>query len=736
MRNMKIFFSMLVFLFSGNNLYAQVYTTPQNISGIINTYTKVTAATGTSITVASSTGFTAGNKAIIIQMQGAGINSSDTKVPTWGSINSINDAGNYEVVNITSVVGNTIAISPALSRTYTPAGNVQLITYPQYNGGATVTATITAPAWNGNTGGVVAMEACGTTGTITLNANIDVTDKGFRAGSTAGKGGGCYSNRYAYDNGATVIDTTWAIGTVYITCATASPVSGPNATWTSVCGSAWRSNFGGGCGCFLNVPSCNNLVFFDSLTYKNGQNISCTGLTGAFSTNSYTPNGGEKGEGIALPIASLRFGRGAIANGGGGGNEHNGGGGGGSNFGAGGYGGMDLSQCFVGLPANQKDSAARGLGGFALNTYYAQNKIFMGGGGGSAAQNDNQFTLGTPGGGIVILSATTLVNNGFSILANASDNDRLAQDGNVGANADGAGGAGAGGVVLLNVNTFTNALTVQAKGGRGAHNYYSSLSECYAPGGGGGGGAVWFKSATTPAGITVNVSGGGAGNEMVLGSPSPRTCNLNDPRYGARAGANGGISYGLNLPSSCITAPLKWISVSATVHDGFVSVEWTVTDVKNVLNFVVQRSADGIYWENIATVNNPTNSKMLNAYGVDDYNYTPDHTNYYRIKQVDINLKSTYSQVCSAHFYQNKVSYQIYPNPVLKGKENEFYIKGTSGNVSVAVFDASGRNVHTSELLLEDEKAVAIRLGIDASGVYFVRLTSSEGTEVKMLVVR
>lgn len=735
MMSWKILFSIAFLLSIRNSLHAQVYATPQNITGTINTYTKVTAAAGSSITVASSTGFAAGNKAIIIQMQGATVNSANASSSTWGSVSNINNAGNYEVVDITNVAGNTITISAALTRSYTPAGNVQLITYPQYNGGATVTGTLTAPAWNGSTGGVVALEACGASGTITLNANIDVTDRGFRHGMTSGVGARCYNSTYAYDNGATVTDTTWNIGDVYITCATASPVSPPNATWTSICGSAWRSQFSGGCGCYISVPACNNAVIFDSATYTSGKNLICTGRTG-YSLNSYTVNGGEKGEGIAIPIPNLRFGRGAIASGGGGGNEHNGGGGGGGNFGAGGFGGMDLNACFNGLPASQKDSAARGTGGFSAATYYAQNKIFMGGGGGSAAANDNQHTIGNPGGGIVILTANSLVNNGFSILANGSDNNRLAQDGGVGANADGAGGAGAGGVVLLNVNTYTNALTVQAKGGRGAHNYFSNPSDCYAPGGGGGGGAVWFKTATTPAGITVNVTGGEAGNQIISGVPSARACNNNDPRYGARAGDNGGISYNLNLPSSCTALPVTWVSVSATYRDEFVLVEWSVAHAKDNSHFIIERSHDGTEWESIATIPDNGSINFHNSYSSYDYNPSPGKTNYYRIKQVDIDGKSTYSQVCSSLIYKKNMPYQIYPNPLQMGKENEFYIKGNAGLVYVEIFDAYGRNVYAATVMIEHEKDAQIKLDTNVSCIYSIRLSSSEETTVKKLIVK
>src|SRR6185312_9703305 len=166
-------------------------TTAQNISGIINKYAQVTAIPTTStLTVSSSTGFAAGNKAVIIQMQGATVNTTAYN-SSFGKITNINNAGNYEIVTILSVAGTTITLSTPLSRTYTPSGTVQLVSLPQYSGGATVTDTVTAQAWNGVTGGMVAMESCNT---ITLNSAIDVSNKGFSPGVFNGGGANCYSN--------------------------------------------------------------------------------------------------------------------------------------------------------------------------------------------------------------------------------------------------------------------------------------------------------------------------------------------------------------------------------------------------------------------------------------------------------------------------------------------------------------------------------------------------------------
>jgi len=179
-----------VFLLS-NVLLAQT-----NISGIINTYAAVVnipvcnpcASTCNYVDVASTTGFSVGAKVLIIQMQGATTDLSNTA--TFGSITSYGNAGYYEFQTISSLTATRLTFSSTLYNTYDVAGAVQVITVPQYTS-ATVTAKLTAMPWNGSTGGILAFDV---SGTLTLNANVDVNATGFRGGLSASNG-----TTYPYD---------------------------------------------------------------------------------------------------------------------------------------------------------------------------------------------------------------------------------------------------------------------------------------------------------------------------------------------------------------------------------------------------------------------------------------------------------------------------------------------------------------------------------------------------------
>jgi len=415
-----------------------------SISGVINIYTKVTAFGCNSITVASASGYNQGDTVLVIQMKGANIDTI-SNTPSFGSILKYNDAGNYEFNIIKSISGNIIYFQNALLKSYDPSGMVQLISVPYYNN-VTVSGTLTALPWNGNTGGVLVFYAAGT---VTLNANIDVTGMGFNGGKAS----------------------------------------------------------------INNWPGCSSTGYYYTMA---------SGL------------GGHKGEGIAVYGVNYESGRGALANGGGGGNNTNAGGAGGGNYGIGGRGGDQYQGCAT--------TPLGGETGNALTYSNAQNKIFLGGGGGGGHQNDNKGTPGTSGGGIIIIKANAITANNFSVISDGVNNTVFLGN-------DGAGGGGAGGTILLNIVNYTSALKVQTKGGNGGNN---DGPGCHGPGGGGGGGVIWINGAKLPGDVSAIYKGGLSG-----------IANCNSTSYGAASGALGGIIYNLQLVQSNIPAtPLPIITVT------------------------------------------------------------------------------------------------------------------------------------------------------------------------------
>ena len=169
-----------------------------SIGNIINNYTPVLGFNpcNNKIIVEDASPFNTGDTVLMIQMKGAIIDSSNTAA--FGTITDYKNSGNYEFNYVKNKSGNVIELKNVLTRQYDiPNGKVQLIRVPYYQN-ANVTSTLTCLPWDGSKGGVLVLNVADT---IALNANIDVSGKGFNKGpgyNPQDQTLDCFQNNYNY----------------------------------------------------------------------------------------------------------------------------------------------------------------------------------------------------------------------------------------------------------------------------------------------------------------------------------------------------------------------------------------------------------------------------------------------------------------------------------------------------------------------------------------------------------
>ncbi len=161
--------------FGSQFLYAQT------ISGVINKYAKVLDIDTclNQMIVEDATGFSVGDRILIIQMKGASIDRSNTSA--FGTVLNYGVAGNYEFGSIAAIQGLQITLQNKIVKLYDAASSLQIVRVPQYVD-AIIGTTVLSQRWDGLRGGVVVLEA---SGSVALNANIDVSGQGFRGGDSS-----------------------------------------------------------------------------------------------------------------------------------------------------------------------------------------------------------------------------------------------------------------------------------------------------------------------------------------------------------------------------------------------------------------------------------------------------------------------------------------------------------------------------------------------------------------------
>jgi hypothetical protein len=100
-------------------------------------------------------------------------------------------------------------------------------------------------------------------------------------------------------------------------------------------------------------------------------------------------------------------------------------------------------------------------------------------------------------------------------------------------------------------------------------------------------------------------------------------------------------------------------------HQG-VQLSWTTSNEENNAQFEIEQSVDASHWVKVGEVAGAGNDHSKNDYQFEVMN-TSNQGNYFRLKQLDIDHKFTYSEVKFVQCEEQNETVQIYPNPTEDG---------------------------------------------------------------------
>jgi hypothetical protein len=140
------------------------------------------------------------------------------------------------------------------------------------------------------------------------------------------------------------------------------------------------------------------------------------------------------------------------------------------------------------------------------------------------------------------------------------------------------------------------------------------------------------------------------------------------------------------------TLPVTFTSFKAKQAETGVAVGWSVADVYNHGYFVVERSADGIAYEEIYRENQLLNNGASQSFNYFDKDAPSGVTIYYRIKQCDLDGKCRYSEIRRISVSRKNEAMLIYPVPALD-KITVTYNSNKATDVTISIIDGMGRIV-------------------------------------------
>lgn len=175
---------------------------------------------------------------------------------------------------------------------------------------------------------------------------------------------------------------------------------------------------------------------------------------------------------------------------------------------------------------------------------------------------------------------------------------------------------------------------------------------------------------------------------------------------------------------------LEWISFSGNWQNNKAQLQWEVAAVINNDRFEIEHATDGINFTSAGTVLNNAGVNLNNKlrYNFTDNNFNSSATNYYRIKQIDIDGKFSYSKTIklSAAAISSKKLY-LRSNPVA----GELVLMNDEQTLiqQLEIADASGRKV-TSQQLKSTDAIIRSSVQQLKAGYYTVKIYTANGFTV------
>lgn len=178
--------------------------------------------------------------------------------------------------------------------------------------------------------------------------------------------------------------------------------------------------------------------------------------------------------------------------------------------------------------------------------------------------------------------------------------------------------------------------------------------------------------------------------------------------------------------TTCGPAPITLLYFSAKNTEGGNLLNWATAAEINNSHFIIERSEDGVHFETIGTIAGAGNSNAVLEYSYTDLTYT-SQVNYYRIRQVDFDGKSTTSSIEKISAGTFEVSY--YPNPFTS--QTNLIVRSRTASAKLTVTSVLG--VELESKTIETNKEII--LGEEyASGTYILYVEVGNNKERIRLV--
>jgi len=181
------------------------------------------------------------------------------------------------------------------------------------------------------------------------------------------------------------------------------------------------------------------------------------------------------------------------------------------------------------------------------------------------------------------------------------------------------------------------------------------------------------------------------------------------------------------IVADCGPLPVQLTSFTGRYSSGKAQLDWQTSQEMNSDRFELFRSTDGLDFIKVANIKSAGNSNSIRNYNYQD-NITGNSGNnvYYRLKQIDIDGKATFSSVVKLSL-GSKTTFDIFPNPFTSNFTVSFGAAKTS-TANLRIQNSAGNLVYSKTITVSkgNNSILLNSLPTLGSGVYYVTIYNEE----------
>ena len=189
-----------------------------------------------------------------------------------------------------------------------------------------------------------------------------------------------------------------------------------------------------------------------------------------------------------------------------------------------------------------------------------------------------------------------------------------------------------------------------------------------------------------------------------------------------------------------MSLPVVLLDFTANKQENHVKLDWSTLSEINNEYFTIERSSDGVNFEEIIKQAGAGNSNSRINYSNIDISPNVGY-NYYKLSQTDFNGKKREFDVEVVYFDRNpqNIDLKIYPNPTNGRHLNLDFSNLNNGKYRIEIFTIEGKLLKRLEYIQTEEKRLYranILEGLSLSnGIYQLSINTIDGREVLPFIV-